>query len=54
MKKSHDKKSRRRKEVVLLRDLAPREDVVGGSGQILFGQTIHPPGDAPKKDRSQT
>jgi hypothetical protein len=54
MKKSDDKKPRRRKEVVLLQDLAPRKDVAGGSGQILFGQDIAPPRDRPKKDKPQT
>ena len=54
MKKRVDKKSRRRKEVVLLQDLAPRKDVAGGSGQILFGQDTIPPEDTKKKDGSET
>lgn len=28
------------KDVVLLKDLAPRKQVIGGAGRILFGQGI--------------
>ncbi len=31
------KKERRRPDVVLLKDLAPREDVKGGAGKRVFG-----------------
>jgi hypothetical protein len=40
------KKTRRRKpgteqaEVILLQDLAPRGDVQGGAGKILFGERL--------------
>jgi hypothetical protein len=55
MRKSEDKKPRRRrKEVILLQDLAPRKDVAGGSGQIFFGQDVNQPGDRPKKGKPQT
>jgi len=51
MKKSDSKNPRRRKEVILLQDLAPRKDIAGGSGQVLFGQGTNSPGDTPKKGR---
>lgn len=51
MKKKDEKKLKRRKEVILLRDLAPRKDVAGGSGQILFGQDLNQPVDGPKKGK---
>lgn len=33
-------------EVVLLRDLAPRSEVKGGAGKILFGERLDEGGDA--------
>lgn len=53
MKKSDARKPKRRKEVVLLRDLAPQKTVKAGSGQILFGQSVNPPEDARKKEPSK-
>ncbi len=50
MKKTDEKRPKRRREVVLLRDLAPRKDVAGGSGQIPFGQDVSTE-EPPKKDR---
>lgn len=39
-------------EAVLLEDLAPRGDVVGGSGRLRFGQEAQaPPRPSPKKKR---
>jgi len=54
MKKSDRKTAKRRKGVILLQDLAPRKDVAGGSGQILFGQDLNQPVDEPKKGKPQT
>ena len=31
---------RKRKDVVLLADLAPRKDVKGGAGRLLFGERL--------------
>ncbi|HSB73810.1 MAG TPA: hypothetical protein VLT62_31170 [Candidatus Methylomirabilis sp.] len=53
MKKSDEKKPKRRNEVVLLRDLAPRKNVKAGSGQILFGQSVNPSEDVQKKEQSK-
>jgi hypothetical protein len=36
MKKRH----RRAEEVILLKDLAPRQDVRGGSGKRVFGEPV--------------
>jgi len=49
-----DKTVRRRKNsssVVLLRDLAPRKEVAGGAGKVLFGERREPAKDAPKKSK---
>jgi hypothetical protein len=41
MKKGKSQKPRGPEgEVILLRDLAPRSDVKGGAGKILFGQRL--------------
>ncbi len=38
------RRPRRRDRVVRLEDLAPRKDIVGGSGRAIFGQTtVRPP-----------
>jgi hypothetical protein len=51
------KRNRRTEDVVLLKDLAPRGDVRGGSGKRLFGERIgkpEPPARQPdKKTRSR-
>ena len=36
-KEKGDKRKKRGEEIVLLRDLAPRKDVKGGAGKIIFG-----------------
>jgi hypothetical protein len=46
------RKPRRRDQVVRLEDLAPRKDIIGGSGRTVFGQTtVRPPGkpDQPRR-----
>jgi hypothetical protein len=51
---SKDKKVKGTKDrgsVVLLRDLAPRKEVSGGSGKLLFGERQEPADDAPKPDK---
>jgi hypothetical protein len=35
-----DKKAKARPTVVLLKDLAPRKTIKGGSGKVLFGQSV--------------
>lgn len=40
-KRGHDQASKK-DDAVLLEDLAPREDVRGGSGKIRFGQEPRP------------
>lgn len=37
-------------EVVRLEDLAPREDVKGGAGKLLFGERRETPPRAPERD----
>lgn len=54
MKKSDNKTTKRRKEVILLQDLAPQKNVKGGSGRILFGQGINPGMGTQKKEHSDT
>jgi hypothetical protein len=39
--------------VILLEDLAPREDIQGGSGRLLFGQHVEPAKPPEKKRRAQ-
>ena len=36
-KEKGEKRKKRGKEIVLLRDLAPRKEVKGGVGKIVFG-----------------
>ena len=36
-KEKSEKRKKRGEEIVLLRDLAPRKEVKGGSGKIVFG-----------------
>jgi hypothetical protein len=45
------KRRKGRKEVILLKDLASRQDVMGGSEEILFGQVVHPAEEVPEKRR---
>jgi hypothetical protein len=40
MKKHADSEPKQDEEVILLEDLAPRKDVKGGAGKILFGEDI--------------
>ena len=49
-KRGHDEASKK-DDAVLLEDLAPREDVRGGSGKIRFGQEPRPR-PLPSEDRS--
>jgi hypothetical protein len=49
-KRGHDEASKK-DDAVLLEDLAPREDVRGGSGKIRFGQEPRVP-PLPSEDRS--
>ena len=43
MKKAEGEKRRKRgEEIVLLQDLAPRKEVKGGAGKIIFGQGANP------------
>ena len=49
-KRGHDEASKK-DDAVLLEDLAPREDVRGGSGKIRFGQEPRPR-PSPSEDRS--
>ena len=37
-KRSDNDRPGKEEEVILLEDLAPRKDVKGGSGKVLFGQ----------------
>jgi hypothetical protein len=53
MKKTKEKKARRKGKVILLEDLAPREDIQGGSGRLLFGQHVEPAKPPEKKRRAQ-
>ena len=41
-KEKGDKRKKRGEEIVLLRDLAPRKDVKGGAGKIIFGAGADP------------
>ncbi len=52
MKKGEATRPARRKKVVLLEDLAPRKEVTGGAGRILFGQQGAPPVEPPKPSKS--
>jgi hypothetical protein len=38
--KTEPKERRKKKEVVLLADLAPRKDVKGGAGRRFFGERL--------------
>ena len=49
-KRGHDDASKK-DDAVLLEDLAPREDVRGGSGKLRFGQEPRPL-PSPSEDRS--
>ena len=40
MKKDKTSKHKRDEGVILLEDLAPRKDVRGGSGKLLFGERV--------------
>ena len=40
MNKNKTNKHTRNKGVILLEDLAPRKDVRGGSGRLLFGERV--------------
>ena len=42
MKKEKGEKRKKRGGVVLLEDLAPRKEVKGGAGKIIFGQGADP------------
>jgi hypothetical protein len=53
MEKPTRKPTPRRKEVIRLEDLAPRKEVAGGAGRLLFGQGTEPSEQPPKKDKSQ-
>jgi hypothetical protein len=51
---SKDKPGKRAKHgssVVLLRDLAPCNEVTGGTSKVLFGERREPAKDAPKKSK---
>jgi hypothetical protein len=37
-----EKRAKARPAVVLLKDLAPRKTVKGGTGKVLFGQSVPP------------
>ena len=41
-KEKGDKRKKRGEEIVLLRDLAPRKEVKGGAGKIVFGAGADP------------
>jgi hypothetical protein len=49
-KRGHDEASKK-DDAVLLEDLAPRDDVRGGSGKIRFGQEPRPR-PSPSEERS--
>ena len=60
---TENKTAKRRKDtdVVLLRDLSPRQDVTGGAGKLFFGERRQPEdssvgkrGDLPAKTMSAT
>ena len=51
MTKKAAKKRKGRKEVILLKDLASRQDATWGSEGILFGQVVHPAEEGPEKRR---
>ena len=52
-KRRRDKPAENEPTVILLRDLAPRADVTGGSRKILFGQRLDDGGDAaPGRERA--
>jgi hypothetical protein len=40
-----------RSRVILVRDLAPRKDVTGGSGKLLFGERQETAEDPPKQPK---
>ena len=40
MKKEKTNKHTRHEDVILLEDLAPRKDVKGGAGKVLFGERV--------------
>jgi hypothetical protein len=56
MKKAEGKRQKRKNRVIRLEDLAPREDVKGGTSKPVFGQTGHSPlgGREPTKNKSKT
>jgi hypothetical protein len=41
-KEKGEKRKKQGEEIVLLRDLAPRKEVKGGAGKIIFGQGADP------------
>lgn len=41
-KEKGEKRKKRGEEIVLLQDLAPRKEVKGGAGKIIFGQGADP------------
>jgi hypothetical protein len=41
-KEKGEKRKKQGEEIVLLRDLAPRKEVKGGTGKIIFGQGADP------------
>ena len=40
-----------RSRVILIRDLAPRKDVIGGAGKLLFGERQETTEDPPKQPK---
>lgn len=61
MTKNKTAKRTKDADVVLLRDLSPRQDVTGGAGKLLFGERRQPEdssvgkrGDLPTKTLSAT
>jgi hypothetical protein len=44
-----NKRAKPGSSVVLLRDLAPRNEVTGGTSKVLFGERREPAKDTPKK-----
>jgi hypothetical protein len=55
VKKEKTEKRKKKDSVVLLEDLAPRKEVKGGSGKIVFGQGGDPfsTPEAEKKDKKK-